>query len=182
MLLDNLSALESDTARFQDSIGGLHQQLTISGNLATTLNDSIDNLHQALTACNNQHNILQDSITTLNRIVVEWIEITDDLLDSITWLRQLLANCQTGTSNAPINVEHQIQIFPNPVTNQLHITNDWQSGDVVELFDMNGHRVFSAQPNNSQFNIDMSPFQPGTYILRITQQGNKISVKRIVKM
>jgi len=79
-----------------------------------------------------------------------------------------------------------LHVHPNPVTNELHITYDWQSGDVVELFDMNGRRVFSqrvavetqciASLQSGTFTIDMSPFPNGNYILRI---GNRIA--KIVK-
>jgi hypothetical protein len=44
--------------------------------------------------------------------------------------------------------------------------------EVVELFDMNGRRVYSAPANNSEIKIDMSNFQSGNYILRI---GNRVA-------
>jgi len=70
----------------------------------------------------------------------------------------------------------QIQFYPNPVTNKLHITHEWQSDDIVELFDMNGRRVFSQRINShvDKFIIDMSVFQHGNYILRIGNQVAKI--------
>jgi len=82
-----------------------------------------------------------------------------------------------------VNVE-TIQIFPNPVTHELHIINhDWQVNDVVELFDMNGRLVFSQSVGAKnlsplqEFTIDMSPFNAGNYILRI---GNRVA--KVVKM
>jgi len=74
-----------------------------------------------------------------------------------------------------------IHIFPNPVTHVLHIIHEWQSGDVVELFDMNGRRVFStpvdmqhiASLQSETFTIDMTPFPAGNYILRI---GNRVEI------
>jgi len=67
-----------------------------------------------------------------------------------------------------------LHVFPNPVADKLHIVHDWQSGDIVKLFDMNGRRVFSqpvgagfARPDGDTFTIDMSQFPNGTYILRI---------------
>jgi len=95
------------------------------------------------------------------------------------------------TNNATNVVETHnyasLQVFPNPVTNILHVVHDWQSGDVVELFDMNGRRVFS-QPvfvetgyapslQDDTFIIDMSQFPTGNYILRTGHRMAKI-VKR----
>jgi len=70
-----------------------------------------------------------------------------------------------------------LQVFPNPVVDQLHIINNWQPGDIVELFDMNGRRIFSAnvgagsaRPDGNTFTIDMTQFPTGTYILRTGTQ------------
>jgi len=177
-LLSDTALSHSDITELRDSINRLHEQLASQNCLLTALNDSIGNLHTQLTACNSLNSLLQDSIGTLNQAIVEWFEITENLLDSIDWLRQALVDCE-NSNNTNIVGEHvssPLQVFPNPVTDKLHITHEWQSGDVVELFDMNGRRVFSAQPNNYQFTIDMTPFPNGTYILRI---GNRVA--KIVK-
>jgi len=140
--------------------------------------DSIDRLNQLLTACEGD--------------LVETLLIASLRLDTISWLRQLLAECENSSTNVVgEHVGSPLQIYPNPVTNVLHITHEWQSGDVVELFDMNGRRVFS-QPvievlettggfeslshRTATFTIDMSPFPNGNYILRI---GNRVA--KIVK-
>jgi len=94
-------------------------------------------------------------------------------------------------------------VYPNPVVNELRITiDDLRIGEIVELFNMNGRRVFSTrvgahprvcprQPlsqspamgehvgsplRGDTITIDMSPFQSGNYILRI---GNRVA--KIVK-
>ena len=83
------------------------------------------------------------------------------------------------------HVGSSLQVFPNPVTDKLHIVNEWQSGDVIELFDMHGRRVFS-QPvetghapslQGDTIIIDMSAFPAGNYILRVGNQSFQI-VKR----
>ena len=103
-----------------------------------------------------------------------------DLNDSIKTLLQLLADCESsGTSIANLIPQKHIQIFPNPVSYELRIVNyDFSQGDIVELFDMNGRRVYSARANSQigTFTIDMSNFQSGNYILRI---GNRIA--KVVK-
>jgi len=93
--------------------------------------------------------------------------------------------CKYQDNTAGIRDEYAsdllLHVFPNPVTDKLHIVHDWQSGDVVELFDMNGRRVFSqpvgagfARPDGNTFTIDMSPFPRGNYILRIGNRATKI--------
>jgi len=74
-------------------------------------------------------------------------------------------------------------VFPNPVVDRLYIVHNWQLGDVIELFDMNGQRVFymhvetlhATSPQNT-ISIDLSHLPSGTYLLRV---GSR--VVRIVK-
>jgi len=84
-----------------------------------------------------------------------------------------------------------LQAFPNPVINDLRITIDeLQIGEIIELFDMNGRRVYSrrhsaldaesrskgiaGQARNDELVINMTPFPNGTYILRIGNQSLQI--------
>ena len=116
---------------------------------------------------------------------------TTKLQDSIRELWRLLNECRnSGTSNAAFIPQNQLEIFPNPVINELRITIDeLRIGETVELFDMNGRRVFSQRVasagsatgrsfpepvEGNVFTIDMTPFRPGNYILRIGNHTAKI--------
>ena len=85
----------------------------------------------------------------------------------------------TATSIANVVDAAPLQVFPNPVTDNLQITTaELQIGDVIEIFDMNGRRVFSHpicqfSILNSQFSIDISHLPNGTYIVRV---GNRSTV------
>jgi hypothetical protein len=129
-------------------------------------------LRDSISALQAENKELRDSIAKLN---VEWFNFTEDLLDTIEWLRNLLAECKT--SNAPLAQENQIQIYPNPVNHELRVTNyEWKSGDVIELYDMLGRKIYSRPAPRTlypeTFTIDMSLYQSGTYILRI---GNRVA-------
>ena len=95
------------------------------------------------------------------------------------WIQVFFAE----TANVGIENFRPLQVYPNPVTNELRLTIDeLQIGEIIELFDMTGRRVFSSRINchssvvNRHFTIDMSPFQQGNYILRI---GNRVA--KVVK-
>jgi len=198
-LNNTIDALRADTLR-------LHQLLTVcNADLVETrhalslridtINLQRDTINIQRTTINSQQttiNYQRDTINDLRLFVVELVEINDDLLDTIAWLRQLLAECENNSTNVVLGGQTPpLQVYPNPVTNVLHITHEWQSGDVVELFDMNGRRVFSQSVievlemtggfeslshRTATFTIDMSPFPSGNYILRI---GNRVA--KIVK-
>jgi len=65
-------------------------------------------------------------------------------------------------------------VFPNPVVDVLYIVHDGQLGDVIELFDMNGQRVFYMHVETrliaslqNTISIDISHLPSGTYLLRV---------------
>ena len=165
-----IDALRADTLRLQQLLTACNANLVETLHATSLQRDTI--------------NYQRDTINNLRLFVVELVEINDDLLDTIAWLRQLLVNCENNSTSVVLGGQTPpLQVYPNPVTNVLHITHEWQSGDVVELFDINGRRVFSAtvgagfaRPDGDTFTIDMSPFPNGNYILRI---GNRVA--KIVK-
>jgi len=90
-------------------------------------------------------------------------------------IRSNIATNAPATSINDIETYGILQIYPNPVTNKLYITNyEWQQGDIIELFDMNGKRVYSVRATGDTFTIDMSQYQQGNYILRIGSRVAKI--------
>jgi len=104
-----------------------------------------------------------------------------------------LANVQnlSFVGKAPTNIvamsdDNKFFVFPNPVEDQLHIVfpsnvSDLFKNNTIELFDMLGRRVYakgiSTMPNGSTITINMSPFQKGSYILRIGNHSLQI-IKR----
>ena len=146
--------LGRDTASFRVEITG------------TSFADLVNELNLLLDACRNNADSLQGIINLLE------IELDD--------LQKKLDACLAGNvSNSPHIPMEQVNIYPNPVTNALNVVNfDWTAGDVVELFDMGGRRVFMERVNApvETFTINMSSFQSGTYILRI---GNRVA--RVIK-
>jgi hypothetical protein len=189
-----IASLSDSLSTLNDSIENLNQLLTSCNNQNQILHDSIGNLNHLLTSCNNQNQTLNDSIGKLNELIVEWIAITDDLSDTISWLRELLADCENRGNDPSSNIgaveTHNyasLQVYPNPVNYELQITNyEWKQGDIVELYDMSGRKIFShPAPHTSHlapFIIDMSKFQSGNYILRIgTSTGSVTRVAKVVK-
>jgi len=186
VLYNNINVLRADTLRLYELLTACNADLVETRHALSLRIDTINYQRDTINTQRTTINLQRDTITDLRLFVVELVEINDDLLDTIAWLREMLVNCENNSTNiVGEHVGSPLQIYPNPVTNVLHITHEWQSGDVVELFDMNGRRVFS-QPvetgrapslHNGTFVIDMSPFPNGNYILRIGHRVAKI-VKR----
>ncbi len=86
----------------------------------------------------------------------------------------------------PEQLEQDIVIYPNPAINgQLTIDNLQLTANrnplSIEIYDMNGKRVYSAQPNsassivNSTFTINIAHLPNGIYILKLQNKTFKFT-------
>jgi hypothetical protein len=70
----------------------------------------------------------------------------------------------------------RIQAYPNPVTNELHISipSEWQNKKVIyEVLNANGQVSKKTETNNSSQTetVNMSTLPPGFYIIRVSCEG-----------
>ncbi|MFY8021669.1 MAG: glycosyl hydrolase [Bacteroidia bacterium] len=79
----------------------------------------------------------------------------------------------TGLQN--LAHEMEIQYYPNPVTDELHIQLA-QSQTKMKMFDINGKLLLEFNPTQLEILVDMSPFAGGIYLFEFT---NEQAVKRI---
>ena len=175
-----IAGLQDEISTLQTEVSGLKTDTAMLNTTIAELQKNIAGLEGDITNLTTTNTALQDTIGDLHLLLVEWITLTDELFDTIEALRQRLADCGTSSNTAQAHHAPILQIHPNPVNYELTITNyEWQPGDVVELFDITGRRVYSAPPvtgHQTPVTIDMSPFPQGTYILRI---GNHTA--RVIK-
>ena len=68
----------------------------------------------------------------------------------------------------PIMESTDIAVFPNPVDHTLHLSmGDEPTGHRFYLFDAGGRLLSEARINDLTTDIDMEPFSPGGYYLRV---------------
>jgi hypothetical protein len=72
----------------------------------------------------------------------------------------------------------QVNIWPNPVSNELHIDNGANS--VVSIFDLLGQKVFSSIIISNKAIVDIGQLIPGVYVVEIDQKGIARITKRLV--
>jgi Secretion system C-terminal sorting domain len=66
----------------------------------------------------------------------------------------------------------QVNVFPNPVLNQLNIeSNDFSKETRVTLFSINGMQMIHAVMENSSLQLDLSELSSGIYFLHIENIG-----------
>ena len=73
-----------------------------------------------------------------------------------------------------------VQVFPNPVYDELTIEADWQINRVV-LYDLNGRVVANKACNGQRNTLDMYGFPAGYYLIRVYGQNEEFSQKILKK-
>ena len=71
------------------------------------------------------------------------------------------------------------QIYPNPFTDILRITTDYTAHS-ISVFDIYGRLLKKQEVSSTQFDLDLSEFGAGTYLLQV-DYGDSRSVHRIMK-
>jgi len=102
--------------------------------------------------------------------------------DSIFTSRLTVAeNFSTGLSSLS-EISKNITTYPNPVTDQLHITNALNSlGEIqLSIIDINGRLVKSVANATINSTIDVSDLARGNYMLKIDTEKGAI-IKKIIK-
>ena len=96
---------------------------------------------------------------------------------------QISFTTSTSTTgiNDTINSEELMNIYPNPSNNifKIQITNDL-IGSELEILSIDGKLMHSMAIIDSKFNIDLSNYFNGLYILRINH-FNHVFTKKIIK-
>lgn len=72
----------------------------------------------------------------------------------------------------------ELDVYPNPVSNILHIQSAISASSTIELYSLNGRLLFQKDGVDS---IDMGDYANGMYLLRLTSNGNSITKKVIKK-
>jgi len=73
-----------------------------------------------------------------------------------------------------------ISLYPNPSDAQVKITAPQQI-ESLQLLNLVGQRLFSATPKATQFNLDVSSYQPGVYFLNMMIDGQPVTKKLSVR-
>lgn len=85
---------------------------------------------------------------------------------------------QDTTSATDIIRDAQIRIYPNPVTDQIHVLTDSPIKRIT-LFNLTGAMIIQAEGNNAGI-LDVDHLNSGTYLIR-TQTTERIYNQKIIK-
>lgn len=90
----------------------------------------------------------------------------------------------TITVNSTASIEDQnVVVFnysPNPVRNKLRISAELPITEIA-IYSVLGQEVFRNTMNESEVDLDISSFQNNLYITKLTFEGNRQAVFRLIK-
>lgn len=72
-----------------------------------------------------------------------------------------------------------LNYYPNPTSGLVHFKSK-SIVDFIEVYNMLGQKVMSLHPNTSDFNVDFSTLNTGTYLIKTSIKDN-LAVYRIIK-
>jgi hypothetical protein len=104
-----------------------------------------------------------------------YLDLTDPLSDNeipASWTA-------TGTSIVPVEYRQWITVYPTVVKDNLTIEGKGKLNE-IQLFDIQGRLIQKVRTDSENYNLDMSIYSPGMYLVRIiTLEGNFI--RKIIK-
>jgi hypothetical protein len=108
----------------------------------------------------------QDSATTTPTIIFDELRID-------TTIGGILSSNQVSAIAG-------LKVYPNPVSNgTLFIESNLNSDKNVAIFDVLGKQVLNATTSNNAINV--SQLKTGIYMVRITEEGNTVTKKLVIK-
>ena len=114
-----------------------------------------------------------------------WLRMGDDpttsnvpfQLNDAIWEYVNELTCSSGIEEEEWNEE--IQLYPNPVNEQLTLTSKGVSIGKIEVYDRLGAKLLESNSDQDSVNIDVSSFKEGIYFLSLAEKGRTMMFVRI---
>jgi len=98
--------------------------------------------------------------------------------DALRWFISFVAD---GTcvplSNTSFDVESNIDLYPNPVTNFVTISGNLMVNATVKIFNSIGQLMLRKENQNTTLTIDAASFKTGIYFVEVNQNGHIRTLK-----
>lgn len=162
----NIVVPDGKTFSFRIFPYGLKNQQASSPTRATHKNVTICGAtypSNSCACCDTAHVTVYDTITT-------YITVADTLVIPIS----------TGIASVPSNT---LKVYPNPAHNHLVIDNgnySVMSSYSVKITNILGQEVFTQTINQQQFNIDISTWSAGNYMISVLDALNNVKVSKVI--
>jgi len=96
---------------------------------------------------------------------------------TIDYFQDLRTDCKDPSGLNRLEISYNLNAYPNPVINELHIELENAGSGTIQLFSLEGKLIFSGNMNNT-YSISTQQYKSGIYILKVTT-ATQILMKQI---
>jgi hypothetical protein len=83
--------------------------------------------------------------------------------------------------NSAIEGNSPLHLYPNPTNSILHIETEISGQKSIELLNLNGQLLLRTLVTETNFQLDLSSFQKGVYLITIRSK-NFVTTKKVLKL
>jgi hypothetical protein len=112
-------------------------------------------------------------------LTVNGYEWDDNTSDWVGEYRETLYWTSTSIGIPEITTT-PIKVYPNPVSDVLHVDLNTAAETTVKLYNLSGQLLFAEAIKEQSASIDVSSYMPGLYVLVFEQSGNTVYKKVMV--
>lgn len=92
-----------------------------------------------------------------------------------------LGKCSTVTQIPSAGNEQQVRLYPNPTHGKITLEQENRSVIWAEILDIYGRTALTAPVPGNLVDMDLSTLSSGIYMLRLTDEAKRVTIKKIVK-
>lgn len=85
------------------------------------------------------------------------------------------------TTNVDDTEQQLVQLYPNPAVDKVTLNFGQKIITSIHVVDLTGRYIQTIRVNNSYYEMDVSSYRPGTYILKIIDQQGGSAIAKLVK-
>lgn len=88
---------------------------------------------------------------------------------------------QTGIFNLKAADNMSVNIYPNPMVDRI-VVDSKESIKAVDVYSLSGQKLFAVQGFANRLEVNLSDFNKGTYLMRVSLEDGTMAVRKLVKM
>ncbi len=108
------------------------------------------------------------------------IIVSDDPFNPLVMIPIILSVSQTESTLETLD-KNEISLYPNPLSDVLHIESHYSGEHSVEIFSLNGKLLFKQLMEGTTHQLDLSSFQKGVYFITFRSEDLVIN-RKIIKL
>lgn len=118
-----------------------------------------------------------DNTTFLREYVAEYSDCSVNCYSEnggLKWSKNTYSGCTA--SNYEVEKKFLFSIYPNPATNEITVSHDYNGNLEYEILDLSGRKLFTSTAEN----IDVSNLTSGVYLVALKLDGKVSGVEKFV--